>query len=122
MRAVVSVVGAVLLGIGFFVLVAPNELRKVMRIFLIRRWLPLASALRIVIGALFVVAAPDTRAPVFILVVGVVLILAGITLPALGAHRTERFAEWWLGRPNAVIRFWALAAMVFGAFVAAAGI
>ena len=121
MHAVVSVVGAVILGIGFFVLVAPNELRKVMRLLLIRRWLPLASALRIVVGALFVMAARDTRAPVFILVVGVVLILAGITLPALGAQRTERFAVWWVGRPNAVIRLWALAAMVFGTFVAAAG-
>ena len=66
-------------------------------------------------GIICVLGANQTRWPTFILVVGIVLIVAGVLLPFIGMERIERFANFWLQLPDGVIRVWAVMAMAFGA-------
>lgn len=117
MLYVVMVVGFLILIIGLAVLVAPSVLKKTLKIFLEKKWLPAASIIRIVIGVLFLFAAPETKAPQFIFVLGIIFILAGIILPFIGAKRIERFAEWWLKSSDLIIRLWAILAIIFGILI-----
>lgn len=75
------------------------------------------AGIRILTGVVFLLAAPDTRMPTLIRVLGGLFILAGVTIPLLGAEQIDKLAGWWLARSDNVLRFWALVAMVFGGLI-----
>ena len=115
MSVLVAIVGLFILGIGVAVLLSPAQLKRVLRIFLQKRWWRLAAAIRILIGIVLLIAASETRAPAFVFVVGVLFIAAGASLPLIGSARLERLSNWWLERPDVLFRLWALATVAFGA-------
>lgn len=117
MLSVVMVVGFLILIIGLAVLVVPSVLKKTLKIFLEKKWLPAASIIRIVIGVLFLFAAPETKAPQFIFVLGIIFIFAGIIIPFIGAKRIERFGEWWLKSSDLILRLWAVLVIIFGILI-----
>jgi hypothetical protein len=88
----------------------------------VRRWqTPLgiwvAAALRIAFGIALWLAAPSSRTPVVLQVLGVLSLLAGVALPVLGLSRVAAIVSWWERRSAACQRVWAGAACLFGAFL-----
>lgn len=73
-----------------------------------------AAIFRIVFGVLFLLAAPSTRLPAFVQISGILMILAGLMIPIMGADRIRSMASWWLDKGDGVVRTWALYAMLFG--------
>jgi hypothetical protein len=114
----VAVVGLLMLGIGLAVLVSPAVLRDLLHRFLEYRWVYWVSGLRVLAGAVLVIAAPTTKLPDFILLLGVLLLAAGTSLPFLGKERVDRMAEWWLRLPNGLLRLWGTLATALGGVVA----
>jgi len=115
MSSVVAIFGLFMLGMSIAVLAAPERLKRMLRVFLDKQGFGLAVGIRIVAGILFLVAAPDTRAPSFITAVGILSLLAGVSIPFMGRARIDRLANWWLERPDWVLRAWAIAAGALGA-------
>ena len=74
-------------------------------------------AIRIVIGILFLVAAPDTHAPSVVRVLGITFILAGAAIPIIGVARIERLVRWWLARSESTFRLWAIVVAGFGMII-----
>jgi uncharacterized membrane protein len=83
---VVVTVGFLISIIGMAVLIAPSVLKKTPKFFLEKKWLPAASVIRAILGILFVFAAPETKEPQFIFVLGIIFILAEILLPLIGVN------------------------------------
>ncbi len=117
MSSVVIIVGFFILGISIAILISPVKLKRVLHIFLQKQWWRFAAVIRILIGILFVVAASETRAPSFVLAVGIMFILAGVAIPLMGSARIERLVNWWLESSDGTLRLWALVAAAFGAVV-----
>ncbi len=118
MSIVVAIIGLLIFLIGLAVLISPTTLRWLRhRHFLKKEWLYAATALRIVIGVLFIIAVPDTRAPTFILVLGIIFIIAGVAIPLSGTERIEQMAEWWLKRSDAILRLWAIVSVILGSAI-----
>jgi hypothetical protein len=117
MAAIVVIVGLIILGIGILVLISPASLKEVLRIFLAKQWWYFASVIRILVGILFILAASETGAPLFVLMVGILFILGGVALPLMGVARIERLTSWWLKRSDVTLRLWALFAFAFGAAI-----
>jgi uncharacterized protein YjeT (DUF2065 family) len=103
-----------MLGMAAAILVSPERLKKGLRIFLDEKEFWLATGIRIVVGVLFLMAASGTRAPSFITAVGILFIVAGVAIPFIGRARIERLANWWLDKPDGVLRTWAVAAGALG--------
>jgi hypothetical protein len=114
MSVVVVAFGLIILGMTTAILISPERLRKILRVFLEKQKFGLAAGVRIVAGILFLLAASDTRAPSFITAMGVFFILAGVAIPFIGSARIEGLATWWLGKPDWVLRVWAVAAGALG--------
>jgi hypothetical protein len=114
MSVVVVIFGLFILGMGTAILMSPERLKRMLRVFLEKQALGLAAGIRIVVGILFLLAASETRAPSFITAMGVLFILAGVAIPFIGSARIERLATWWLARPDWVLRIWAVAAGALG--------
>ena len=53
------------------------------------------AALRIAIGLVFVLAAPASRAPRTLRVLGLIVIIAGLMTPWFGVGRAQAVLNWW---------------------------
>jgi hypothetical protein len=74
-----------------------------------------AAGGRLVFGVALFFAAPASRAPMTLRIFGVVLIVAGITMSALGVDGYRSLVEWKVG---VLQRVWAASALLFGALLA----
>jgi hypothetical protein len=115
MSLVVSISGLFMLGMAAAILIAPERLKRLLRVFVDKQGFGLAAGIRILVGILFLVAASETRAPSFVTAMGILFLLAGVAIPFIGAARIERLASWWLERPDWVLMVWAVGAGALGA-------
>ncbi len=117
MAIFVSSFGIFLAIIGIFGVAMPATL-----LGLVGKWrasilLSVGAGLRIVLGILFLLAAPYCREPLIVRIVGVVSLVAALGLLAVGRSRFERFLDRWLARPPVFVRTWLLVAIALGALL-----
>jgi uncharacterized membrane protein HdeD (DUF308 family) len=98
--------------------VSPPRLLGVLRKTQTPRGLILLGALRVVLGAALIFSAPASRAPGLIVIVGVITIIKGVTLPVIGVERVRRLLDWWSAQGSVFLRGWALLAGAIGLLVA----
>lgn len=77
----------------------------------------LAVLLRLCFGLALWFAAPDTRSPVLLHVLGAIAILSAASLPLVGYERFEGVLRWWTGHSPFVMRLWSLLATAIGGLV-----
>ncbi len=122
MSLIVPIVGVLILGKSLFVVVSPGLMRRLFSGMVNKTLLGCAAVFRIVVGVLFLIVSGDTRFPVFIFVMGVLLIVAGASIPFTGMERIERIVRWWMGRSDGFLRSWALVAAFLGVALIRAGV
>ena len=114
MALVVSWVGWLIAAMGVGLMVSPTAFRWVANKFVEQGWLYIAVTIRVVIGVLFILAAPETAYPDAIYALGVLFIIAGVFLIFLGKKRLAQILAWWMQHTDKVLRFGALLVVVFG--------
>lgn len=118
MRVAIAVIGLLILVLGVLGVARPRILIGLVgRVWATRVGLFAALAIRAAFGILLIAAATSTRFPWTIGVIGVVSLLAAVSLPVLGYQRLRKFVDWWAGRSGGFVRAWSLLACVFGAFL-----
>jgi len=73
-----------------------------------------AAALRLTFGIALWFAAPASHAPLFLQILGIVTILAGVSLPMVGVGRFKALIEWGMERSPIVVRVWCLFGIALG--------
>ena len=81
-----------------------------------------AVGIRLVLGAAFIIAAPQSRFPIIIQAIGVIAIIAAVVILIMGYDRLRAFVDWWRARSTGVVRAWCLLAALFGVFLVYAGL
>ena len=74
-------------------------------------------ALRLLLGIVLVVGAPQSDYPLAIRALGCLLIAAAVLLAVLPAEQVKRISAHFLQRPAWIIRLWVMLPMVLGAFI-----
>ncbi|MBN1282284.1 MAG: hypothetical protein JXA24_00745, partial [Proteobacteria bacterium] len=72
------------------------------------------GVIRIVVGALLIMAAQQAALPWMPGVIGGVIVISGILIFALGQSRNHAFMEWWERKPEGTKRFGAIVLSVLG--------
>jgi hypothetical protein len=103
--------------IGALGLASPDALMS-----FVRRWqtpsgIWTAAALRVTFGVALWLAAPASRVPLALQILGAVSVASGIALPLLGLSRFAAIVSWWERRSAAVKRLWAGVAFALGGFL-----
>ncbi len=114
MALVVVVLGLFMGALGALGVVAPARLIAFVRAFQTPAGLYFAAAIRLVLGVAMFTAAPSSRAPDVLRVLGVFVFIAGMTTPFLGLERFGKLLDWWAARSPMFIRTWAAFALAFG--------
>jgi hypothetical protein len=77
----------------------------------------LAIAIRMVLGALLLATASESRFPQVFQILGGISVAAAAISPLIGFARLNRFVQWWAKRPTVLVRIWSLGAVGFGVFL-----
>ncbi len=111
---VVALFGVFFAALGRFGLIFPSSI-----IAFASRWhtqtgLYLATIIRIVLGFALLFAATTSRASLYIYILGVVGVVAGVATPFVGLHRFKAVLDWWSRQSSVFIRLWLTVVVIFG--------
>lgn len=114
MAYVALVLSLSIAALGALGVVSPDRLLGVVRRFQSPAGLYAAAAIRLALGGALFLAAPTSRAPETLRILGIVILVAGVITPFFGLERFRRLLDWWAALGPGVIRAWAAFAAVFG--------
>ncbi len=114
MSVIVIVVGLFITAIGLLGLVSPERLIHFAKSLQTPAGLYSAAGLRVLLGVALWFAAPASRAPDALRILGVFVFVAGIVTPFFGLERSRKLLEWWWSRGTPFIRVWSCFASAFG--------
>lgn len=74
----------------------------------------IATAIRAVLALGLLAAASESKAPMLLRLLGLLILIIAIVMPILGLDRHRRMIDWWQARKRAVEIMCGTAAFVFG--------
>ena len=104
--------------VGLTGVVSPETLAALGRHALTPVGLYVVAAVRIGIGVILMLAAPISRAPRTLRVLGIIAIIAGVATPFIGIEPSRRVMDWWLAQGYIHLRLHAGVAVVLGGLLA----
>jgi len=114
MIALALILCAAIAVLGVIVLVKPALTHDLTRLFGDKSGMWVATAIRAVLGLGLLAAASDSKAPMLLRILGLLILIVAIAMPVLGLERHRKMIDWWLARPRTVEMFCGAAAFVFG--------
>ncbi len=112
-----GLLGVFVLLVGVWGVLAPARMADFVHRFASKGGLAFAVAIRIVIGLALWFAAPHSRAPLLLQVLGVVAIVAAVALPMMGLERFKGLIGWWTKLSPGAQRLNSVLAVAFGAAI-----
>jgi hypothetical protein len=112
---VVGAFGVLVAALGGVGALAPGRLLDVVAACATPAGVWALAALRLALGVCFLLAAPASRAPGVLRVLGGVSLLSAVATPFFGVAGMRRLIAWWRDRSEATIRVWSLFVVGFGA-------
>lgn len=76
------------------------------------------AIIRLVIGVVLFLAAPASRAPTTLRILGVLVCVAGVAAAIITIERADLLMEWWIGHGIGFIRIAAVVVLAVGSFIA----
>ena len=110
--------GALIAALGLVGLVQPARFRSVFGAMDSQSRFIMAVVIRLLMGALLWWVAGELRHPQVMRVIAAIAIVAAVVILIAGRTRLDRLIDWWLGKPDGVLRVSALFAGAFGFWLA----
>jgi uncharacterized membrane protein len=117
MTIVVAFLGAMIALAGLVGVASPAHFRGAFTEISPRARYIMAIVIRLAMGALLWWLADELRHPHVMRILAVIAVAAAVVLLFLGQDRLDRFVDWWLARPDSVMRLSGLLAAAFGAYL-----
>ena len=117
MRLLGLVIGALVILAGAISFAAPDLRLSLEGLVITPAGLYAITTLRIAIGLVFVLAAPASRAPRTLRVLGLIVIIAGVMTPWFGIARSRAVLNWLASAGPLLMRLDAVAGMAIGGFL-----
>lgn len=112
-----GLLGVFTLLMGVWGVLVPARLADFVSRFSSKAGLWFAAGIRLVFGLALWFAAPASRAPLLLQVLGFVALVAAVILPFMGVDRFKRLIDWWTALSPNAMRFNSLFAVAVGAVI-----
>ena len=103
--------------LGAWGVLAPSRITDMVNRFASKSGLWFAAGIRLVLGLALWFAAPVSRAPMLLQVLGVIALVAAIVLPLMGVARFKALIDWWTKLSPTAMRLNCLLAVAFGGVI-----
>jgi hypothetical protein len=114
MTALALILCAAIAAMGVLVIVSPARSNDLTRLFADKTGLWVATAIRAVLGLGLLAAAADSKSPMLLRILGLIILLVAIAMPLLGLDRHRRMIDWWLARDRKIQIICGAASFVLG--------
>ena len=114
MTLAVTLFGLFIAALGLAGLVSPPRLLALVARARSQLGLYFIAGLRLLLGVALLLAAPSSRAVLYLQVLGWLALVSGILTPFFGVRRFEAILEWWRERTPWVVRLWCGFVLLFG--------
>ena len=114
MTALTLILCAFIAAMGVVVIVAPTRAHDLTRLFADKMGMWIATAIRAVLGLGFLAAASESKAPLLLRILGLIILIIAIVVPILGVDRHLRMIDWWLARDREIQIICGAASLVLG--------
>ncbi|HXV27722.1 MAG TPA: hypothetical protein VD913_02035 [bacterium] len=112
-----KLLGLVIFGLGIAFTIKPQWLKRLLDYLEEGNHLLYKAAFRIVIGAVFLLAAPQARVVPVLVTFGVLFTLSGILMYAIGIEKLKGMIAWWKEMSPTPLRLFALIPVFVGAMI-----
>lgn len=117
MRIIVAGIGIFGVLIGLLGLLAPERFRNIFKGISSQTRFLAAIIVRLIVGALLWIVADELRLTAVMRIIAAISILAAVAILIMGRERLDRLVDWWLSRPDGLLRLSAVFAATFGGFL-----
>jgi len=117
MLIIVKILGVVMMIAGLTFLIKPAFMKKLISFMKEAKRIYAIGALRLVFGAIFILAAPQASCSAVIMVIGILLVISSISIFAMGAKRIKAMMEWYLKMPDSNMRLFAIVPVLLGILI-----
>ena len=114
MTALVLILCAAIAAMGVVMIVKPALAHDLTRLFADKTGMWVVTAIRAVLVLGLLAAATESKAPMLLRILGLVILLVAIVMPILGLDRHRRMIDWWLARDRKIEILCGAAAFVVG--------
>ena len=114
--------GFVVAAIGVLGVATPSTLLEFGRSMQSAGALYVVAAVRVGFGTILLWAAPDSRAPRTLFILGTLIVIAGLLTPFFGVEGSRGVFDWWSTKGSFFTRAWPMVAVGFGLFIAYAAL
>jgi hypothetical protein len=114
MVALALILCAAIALMGVTMIVRPALVHDLTRLLLDKTGMWIATSIRAVLALGLLAAAGESKAPMLLRLLGLLILIVAILIPILGLDRHRRMLEWWLARPRTVELLGGAASFVFG--------
>ena len=117
MVILVELIGIIIVGFGIAYFVNPKIVKIYGALCANKKRTQAAAGVNVVFGVLLLLAASQCAVPWFVVLMGIISLAKGIYIFAIGPKGLALKLDWWLKRPPAAVRLYAVIAIVVGAFL-----
>src|SRR5437588_3239124 len=114
MTALALILSAFVAAMGLLAIFFPGRANDMARLFADKVGLWVATAIRAVLGLGLLAAAEDSKAPMLLRILGLIILVVAIAMPLLGLDRYRRMIDWWLARDRKIQIICGATSFVFG--------
>jgi uncharacterized protein YjeT (DUF2065 family) len=112
-----SILCALFAGIGAIAIFWPTIMSQVAEYLVTPNGLLAAAAVRVVFGGSLILAAPDSKAPNTLRVIGALVVIAGLATPLVGPAVANRLLDAWSTDGGARFRMFGTIAVALGCWL-----
>ena len=114
MTALALILCAAIAAMGLVVIFAPARAKELTRLFADKAGMWVATTIRAVLGLGLLSAASESKAPMLLRILGLIILIVAIVVPILGLDRHRRMIDWWLARGRKIQIVCGAGSFVFG--------
>jgi hypothetical protein len=116
MKVAALVIGLLIVAQGIVGLVAPEFFLRLVQLIQTPPTIYFAAVVRVAFGIVLVLAAPSSRAPIALRILGGLIAVGGLITPFWGVRLADVILGWWSQGPG-ILRAWATGALALGLFI-----
>ena len=114
MTALALILCAAIAAMGVVVIFAPARANELTRLFADKTGMWIATGIRAVLALGLLASASESKTPMLLRILGLIILIVAIVVPILGLDRHRRMIDWWLARDRRIQIICGAASFVFG--------